>query len=379
MRQDERTSIHRIMYGTRFITSIALGVAIAGCSTGGGGPYQPASGPTPSSSTAPVGWPVRSAEYVDVWLHSFSLVTPDTARVPLFERGYRDRMLALRRQRNVVTALDANQATLAAGLSRNPELLNAQFAIFGFASFAELVRVTPQFIANDGSPATVTDPTTQQLFVWLRQYFPTVADREWLRVFVTAVQEEQTKFYESYWNATTADRAAVRQQVGSLWTGTYRQKFARFMRNAQLADGTMILSLPLGGEGRTVTDRAMGNGIAVPFPATTDSALNAIYVFAHEATGTLTQQALADNTTPADQRSGVVARMQPIANVRAGAILLQRIAPELVAGYERFYLAAIGTASTTGDPAAAFASAFQIPDGQLTGITRQIDLILAGI
>jgi hypothetical protein len=306
-------------------------------------------------------------------------LTPDTARVPLFERGYRDRMLALRRQRNLVTALDANQATLAAGLSRNPGLVSAQFAIFGFASFAELGRVIPQFIANDGSPATVTDPTTQQLFVWLRQYFPTVADREWLRVFLTAVQEEQTKFYESYWNATSADRGAVRQQVNSLWTGTYRQKFARFMRNTQMSDGTMILSLPVGGEGRTVTDRVMGNGIAVPFPATADSALNAIYVFSHETVGILTQQALMDNTTPADQRSGVVARMLPIATVRAGAILLQRIAPELVAGYERYYLSTIGTASPTGDPAAAFASAFQIPDGQLTGITRQIDLVLAGI
>jgi hypothetical protein len=367
------------MHGTRVISAIALLATAASCSTGGGGPYQPPSGPSPSSSTAPMGWPVRSAEYVDAWLHGFALLTADTARVPLFDRGYRDRMLALRRQRNVVTALDANQPTLSAGFTRNPALVNAQFAIFGFASFDEMVRVTQLFVRNDGSPSTVTDQTTQQLFVWLRNYFPTVADREWLRLFVLSLQEEQTKFYNSYWNALQGDRAAARQQVNTLWTGTYRQKFARFMRNVRLTDGTMILSVPLGGEGRTVTDPTLGNGIAVPFPSTADSALNAIYVFAHEVVGTETQRALVDNTTPADQRSGVVDRMLPIANVRAGAILLQRLAPELVAGYERYYLMISGMTSPSGGPATAFASAFSIPDAQLTGITRQIDLVLAGI
>jgi hypothetical protein len=366
------------MHGKRVVAFVALLAAVGGCSTGSGGPYQPPGGPSPSTQAA-LGWPVRTAEYVDVWLHGFALLTADTARVPLYDRGYRDRMLALRRQRNVTTALDANQATLSSGFTRNPALVNAQFAIFGFASFDEMVRVTQQFIQNDGSPGTVNDPTTQQLFVWLRPYFPTVADREWLRLFVISLQEEQNKFYNSYWAALHADRAATRQQVDALWSGTYKAKFQRFMRNVRLSDGTMILSMPIGGEGRTVIDAAMGNGIAVPYPSTTDSALNAVYVFAHELVGTETQRALIDNTTPADQRSGVVDRMLPIATVRAGAILIQRVAPELVAGYQRFYLRAIGMSAPAGDPNATFVSAFSLPDAQLTGITRQIDLVLAGI
>jgi hypothetical protein len=123
----------------------------------------------------------------------------------------------------------------------------------------------------------------------------------------------------------------------------------------------------------------MGNGIAVPYPSTSDSALNAVYVFAHELVGSETQRALIDNTTPADQRSGVVDRMMPIATVRAGAILVQRLAPELLVGYQRYYLHAIGMAAPAGDPDAAFVSAFSLPDAQLNGITRHIDLVLAGI
>ena len=365
------------MVGKRALSFIGLLAIAAGCATGSGGPYQPPAGSAPPN--APIGWPVRTAEYVDVWLHGFALLTADTAKVPLFERGYRDRMLALRRQRNVTTALDANQTMLSAGFTRNPGLINAQFAVFGFASFDELVRVSQLFVRNDGSPGTVNDPTTQQLFLWLRNYFPTVADREWLRLFVLSLQDEQTKFYSSYWAAVQSDRTAARQQVSTLWTGTYRAKFARFMRNVRLVDGTLILSLPLDGEGRTVTDPALGNGIAVPHPSTPDSAIDAIYVFAHELVATETQRALTDNTSPADQRNGVVDRMLPIATVRAGAILLQRVAPELVAGYQRYYLHSFGAAIPSGDPNAAFIGAYSLPDAQRDGIIRQIDLILQGI
>jgi hypothetical protein len=364
------------MNGKRYLSAISLIIATA-CSGGSGGPYTP-QGPSPSGN-APIGWPVRTAEYVDVWLHGFAIVEPDTSRVPLFERGYRARMQAIRQQRNVVTALDANQATLAAGFTRNPGLVGAQFAIFAFSSFDEMVRVTQLFIKNDGSPSTVNDQTTQQLFVWLRQYFPTVADREWLRVFVMSIQEEQTRFYQSYWNATYNDRAATRTRVNDLWIGTYRAKFERLLRNERLVDGTMVLSMPLGGEGRTVTDNTLGNGIAVPFPATPDSAMEAIYVFAHESVGSLTQRALVDNTTPADQRNGVVDKLLPIATVRAGALLLAKIAPELVTGYEQYYLQHIGVTVPAGNPDTTFVNAFSIPENQKTGIQRGIDLVLAGI
>lgn len=365
------------MHGKRLIAFAGLLAVAAGCATGSGGPYQPTTGGTPQN--APIGWPVRTAEYVDLWLHGFAILTSDTARVPLYDRGYRDRMLALRRQRNVTTALDANQPALAAGFTRNPGLVNAQFAVFAFQSFDELVRVSQLFVQNDGSPGTVNDQTTQQLFVWLRNYFPTVADREWLRLFVLSIQEEQTRFYNSYWNAVQSDRAAARQQVSTLWTGTYRPKFERFLRNVHLIDGTMVLSLPLGGEGRTITDATLGNGIAVNFPSTPDSALDAIYVFTHEIVASETQKALVDNTTPAEQRSGVVDKILPIATVRAGAMLLLKIAPDLVTGYERYYLHAVGAAIPSGDPDAAFIAAFPLTLAQRDGIMKQLDLILAGI
>jgi hypothetical protein len=367
------------MHGTRATLLVGLVAIALGCSSSGGS--LPQSTPPTPAPQAPIGWPVRTAEYVDLWMHGFALINPDTAKVPLFQRGYRDRMLAFRRERNVTTMLDANQAKLAAGLTRNPALAGGQFAVFGFDSFDEAVRVSLLFVQGDGSPGTVNDPSTKQLFVWLQQYFRTVADRDWLRLFVLSLQDEQTKFYNSYWTALQGDRAAARQQVNNLWTTTYRAKFAPFLRSTRLVDGTMILSLPIEGEGRTVTDPTLGNGIAVSYPATADSAITSIYTFTHELVGTATvvPRALEDNTTPAEQRAGVVDRIMPIATVRGGAMLLQRIAPELVAGYEQYYLHAIGAPIPTGDPGAAFVAAFALTDAQRDGIMKQIELVLAGI
>ena len=366
------------MNGKKLVIFAAALAAVAGCSTGG----APEPMPTPTTSTTantPVGWPVRTAEYVDLWLHGYALLTNDTAKVPLFERGYRERMLELRRQRNVVTALDANRQTLMDGIARNPGLGDGQFAVFSFASWDELARVAQLFVRNEGSPSTVNDPTTQQLFVTLRQYYRTVADREWLRLFVLSMQEEQTKFYQSYWNAQQVDRAPVRQAVEAAWTGTYRAKFQRYLRNERLVDGTFILSLPLDGEGRTIISPVQGNGVTVPLAANTADAMAAIYVFAHEVVGGASGRAVEDNLTPAEAREGAAAKYVPIAAVRGGALLLQRIAPELVAGYQRYYLRSTGAAVPAGDPNAAFIAAYSLPEAVATGIAKQIDLILAGI
>ncbi|HET9423931.1 MAG TPA: hypothetical protein VFO55_01060 [Gemmatimonadaceae bacterium] len=365
------------MHGKNLITLVATLAVVAGCATGGGSDPMP--GPTTSAANAPVGWPIRTAQHVDLWWHGYALLINDTSKVPLFDRGYRERMLDLRRQRNVVTALDANRQALQDGLARNPDLGNGQFAIFSFASFDEVLRVVPLFVRNEGSPSTVNDPTMQQLFLTLRNYYRTVADREWLRLFTASLQDEQNRFYGSYWNAQQVDRAPVRRAVETAWTNTYRAKFQRFLRNERLIDGTFILSLPLGGEGRALISAAQGNGIAVPLPESTTDAMASIYVFAHEAAGGVSSRAIEDNLTPAEARAGAAAKFTPIAAVRGGAILLQRIAPELVTGYQRYYLRQTGAAVPSGDPNAAFLAAYAIPEAVATGIARQIDLILAGI
>jgi hypothetical protein len=205
-----------------------------------------------------------------------------------------------------------------------------------------------------------------------------VAERDWLRLFVQAIQDENTKFYQSYWNAQQVDRGPVRQAITTAWDNTYKSKFQRYLRNERLSDGSFILSLPLGGEGRSILS-PQGNAIATTFPEATADAMNALYVFAHEISGNAAQRAIEDNLTPSQVREGLDKKLSPIGSVRGGAILLQRIAPELVEGYQRFYLRQTGAAVPAGDPGAAFIAAFDLPKEVADGLARQIDLVLAGI
>ena len=141
----------------------------------------------------------------------------------------------------------------------------------------------------------------------------------------------------------------------------------------------MILSLPIGGEGRTINDGKQSNAIAVDYPTTTDAAPEAIYTFAHEVVARLVDEAIRDNTTPAEQRAGTTGGYQGNGAVRGGALLLQRVAPELAPGYMRFYLRTAGAAAPAGDPSAAFSAAFPLPQAIVSAISRQIETALGGI
>jgi hypothetical protein len=306
------------------------------------------------------------------------MLTSDTARVPLFTRNYRESIRDIRSKRGVFTQLDANADNLSARFRVNPSLVNGQFIPFYFSSFQQIQQVTELFVRSDGDPRAASDPATQQLMAVLAAAFPSSADRDWLRLFVQCLADENARFYQSYWSGEQTARAATRETVDSIWRKNHA-RLQRFLNNTQQASGEIILSLPLGGEGRTVALSKQLSEVAVGFPATPDAALEAIYVFAHEAVNAITGPAITDNITPAEQRSGAANRYSPNANVRAGAVLLQRAAPELAAGYMRYYLRTAELAAPSGDPTTAFTAAFPIPDAIRDAITRQLDVVLGGI
>ena len=354
----------------------------AACATtgtsGGAGTAGSSAGSATMSTDAT--WPTSTREHVDLWLHGYAMLTADTARVPFFRRGYRQRMRELKSQRNVYTQLDANFDRLSARFVANPSLVNGQFVPLYFSSFEQIQQVVAAFLQSGGDPRAASDPTTQALFGILSGSFPSEADRDWLRLFVQSLADESNRFYHDYWSVEQRQRAATRQAVDEIWRNTYRPRLQRFLTNTQQENGEFMLSLPLDGEGRTVTFSKQQNSVSVAFPDTPAAAVEAVFVFAHEIVNSITATAISDNTTPAEQRSGASARYVAGANVRAGAILMQRIASAQVAQeYMRFYLRSAGLSAPAGDPTAAFVAAFPLPDAIIQAITRQLDIVLGGI
>lgn len=376
----------RIGSGWRLLACATTITVVACASTGGGASQAGSARPTPASSTPATSgqprapsWRLATLEHVDLWLHGFALLTSDTGHVPFFARGYKQRITAAKRQRNLFTQLDANQKELSARFASNPALTNAQFLAMYFGSLQEIVSATDYFIRSNGNPRAASDPQIQQQIALLAANFPSGADRNWLRLFVQSLQDESTRFFHGYWTGEQQARGAAYAAFQDAWTARYYPKLSRFLNNTQQASGQLVLSLPLGGEGRTVNDGKQSNLVAVEFPATIDAAPDALFGFVHEAVAKLVGEAIADNTTAAEQRSGVTVGYTGNGAVRGGALLLQRVAPELLPAYMRYYLATVGQNPPSGDPSAAFASAFSLPAAIVSAINKQIDVVLGGI
>lgn len=354
------------------IAALAI-VGMLGCASSGtsGG----AAGGAQATSPAQV-WPVITRSHVDLWLHGYAMLLRDTATVPVFRRGYRDRVQAVKTQKGITTQLDANRERLQSRLALSPALINGQFAPMYFASFDQMRQVIGLFIQAQGNVGATNDVTLRQYFSVLASTFQSAADREWLRIFTESLEDERRRFYQEYWTSEHAGRIGFVRQADSLWQAVYRPKLQRFLNNTRQENGDLILALTLGAEGRTVNFASRQNAVAVTMPE--QETAEAFYVFAHEVVSSIVSTAVNDNITPNDQRSGLGAKYITLGSVRGGAILLQRAAPELLAGYIRYYLSQAGQ-PTTGDANARFAAAFPLPDVIRQAIERQVDVVLGGI
>ena len=364
----------------QIVTSLAIVALIGGCASAGTTPGDtPTSGTVGQNPTNPTEqWAVKTREHVDLWFHGFAMISDDTTLVPYFRRGYRTTMAGLKSRSNVVTQLDANNARLKSRLTANPSLVNAQFLPLYFDSFDAMASAVDLLYRSDGNPRAASNQETAETIALLAGYFPGAADRDWARLFVQSLRDEDSRFYRSYWDQQQRELGAVFTAVTSLWQNTYRARFQTFLNNTTQSDGEIYLSLPLDGEGRTLSAGKRQNATAVTFPQRSSDANEAIYVLAHEVVGSLVAIAVRDNVTPTDQRLGVADRYIASGAVRAGAMLLQKIAPELVNGYARYYLLSANRSVGT-NPVTSLTSVFSLPEGIRDAIQRQLDVVLGGI
>jgi hypothetical protein len=376
--------------GRQLAALVATLGMLGACASGGAGAdpgvEQPSgaggAGQAGGTTTTNVAWPVKTREHVDLWLHSFAMISSDTAKIPFFRRNYRSEMQVLKNQQNIVTALDANREQLAGRLRTNPEIANAaQFLPLYFGSWEDLKTAASHFVQTEGDPRRARDPAIQAAIAALAGYFPRPADREWFRVFMNSIDDESTKFYHGYWLQQQRNRTSTVDALNTLWQQTYYPKFRRYLMGTQQSNGDMLLSLPIGGEGRTIGSSPTSVGprsslVTVTYPQADPN--EAIYVFAHEIVGTVMNTVITDNTTPAEKRDGLDQKYASDGLVIGGALLLQRIAPELLDGYARYYLR-VANVSAGNDPQAALRSAFPLPENFRAAFNRQLDIVLGGI
>jgi hypothetical protein len=338
----------------------------------------PCAAQLPGAAMRDVKWPIRTREHVDLWLHGFAMISGDTSPVPLFRRGYREALIAARTKASAVTDLDVNHDALAKRLRENPSLVNAQFIVFSFQSWDELVAAIDAFTKADGDPKKARTKEMSVLIANLARIFPSKADRDFARTFTKALQNEKEVFFHAWWVDEMRRRERTLAAVEAIWRSELFPKLQGFLNHSGQPNGELVLSLAIEGEGRSALDSRERGQVAVGFPDSPDRATDALFVFAHEVVGPLAEPAIEDNTTPAEKRSGIATTIGSYALVRGGAALMARLSPELAAGYARFYLRVAGV-TFDGDPMAALARTFPIPAPMLASIDRQIAISFGGI
>lgn len=366
---------------------LALGAFAAACHSG---PVvvtsTPSAQPVASSgagTAAPAsrgasGWRIETREHVDLWLHGFAMLQADSSLVPYYRLGYRGEVSAARQGLGATTQLDRNATILQQRLTANPALASAQFVALYFASWDDLRRGCQRFLRAQGNVQMAGDQESVRMYATLATYFPTGTDREWLRLFVESLDDERTRFFRTWWQQQQAARASVRSALESAWRSQYAAAFGRFLHGTNQREGSILLALPLDGEGRSLDVGRRDNFIGVGYPAPAEDPLTALYVVAHEVVGTVSNAVVRDHTTPADQQSGAAGRLSTLAAVRGGAMMLSRVAPELVDGYRRTYLR-IARQLPGADVARQFEAVFPLPEGIRAALEHQIDLVLNGI
>lgn len=367
----------RVFSGMRRLLLFATMLATTACAS------APAVGTPAASTTDPTAppiaarWPVKSLPHLDLWIHAFAMVANDSALVPLYQRGYRDSVTVVKNRLNLLTSLDANRESLEKGLRANPGYLQAQFFAFEFLDWDHMRLSIERFLQAQGDPQRARDQATAQHVALWASVFRTSVDREWLRLFFTGVTDEATRFYIDQRAQAFRERHLVVTAIDSMWHGKYMSLFERFLSNSGQRNGDLILSMPLGGEGRASTGRDGRALIAVAFPARETDAPDAMIVFAHEVVGSIVGSVVADHTTPAEKRDGAADRMVSAGQVRAGAILVQRVAPDLLPRYVAYYLREADKGA--GSAIDALERAFPLPTAVTDGLRRQIDVVLGGI
>ncbi len=370
----------KILPRSVFVPLALMGaIGVLACASGTGASQPGTVQPVITGRSGVTTWPVKTREHVDLWLHGFALLSSDSSKIPLFRPGYRDELTVLKNRANVLTQLDVNHEKLARQVAANRALVNAQFVPFYFSTLDEMHGAIDRFVQSDGNPSAARTETEAAQFAVLASYFRSASDRTWLALFASSLWDEDTKFFHSYWTQQQRQRANVIDSTTAMWQNLMRPRIQRFLTNTQQRDGDILLSLPLDGEGRTLSaSGTVRTSVAVTFPVRPADAPEAMYGLAHELVGAVTNSAIVDNTSPAEQRNGVADRYASAAAVRGGLILLEKFVPELADGYARYYVASTGTAPGAS-PRAQLVSLFRLPDAIRDAIARQINMVDSGI
>lgn len=344
---------------------LALGLAAFTAACAGGAP-EPAQ-PTAALANE---WRFSVDEHVALWYHGLAISDAGSAgslAVPMYRNGYAAEVDAARRRLGGGTPLTS---TVGSRLESSGAIDGLQFMPLYFSSFEQIRQAVDVWNRADGDPNRAADAQTQAVIAFLSQRFPNAAQRTAVVDFVAALEQERTAFFARWWQESQPTGLA--QEAEALWRSLQPQMVA-FLRYTDAGGGHATLVPALRGEGRAES----GRGIAVTAVGGRNGEDARVIVgrVLHELAYPIAAEAIADAVAPARIREIGQETLVSRAAVRAGAMVIERIAPELLSAYTDDYIRAAG-----GDPGrTTLIRQFPLPDELVPALESSVQLATAGI
>ena len=345
---------------------LAAGV-LAGC---GGGDPGPAA-PTPALANE---WRFTADEHIALWYHGLALAdagsSPDDA-VPIYRAGYAAEAQAARgRLGRGSSPFAAGAATIGGRIESSGAADGLQFLPLYFDSWEQIRQAVDVWQRAAGDPSRAGDPQTQAVIAFLSQRFPNASQRAAVVEFVGALEQERASFFAAWWRDTQPTATAAEAQT--LWR-TMQPQLTAFLRYSDAGGGHVSLTPALRGEGRAESGR--GVAVAAIGGRSGEDARAIVGRVIHELAYSLAAEAVRDAVAPARIREIGEDVLVARAAVRAGAMVLERVAPELLAAYREDYIRAAG-----GDPArVTLVQQFDLPNELVPALENAVQLATAGI
>lgn len=362
---------------------LVVGTVLAGCAPAAGGPtVGPPAGPV-REPLAPgeVRWTVATYPEFDLWYHGLAYTGfGATGDVPIYRPEYVREIVAAKRALGAhPTVLDERAEEFGRLFAADERFAALQFLPLYFANGEEFFGALRAWVQAGGDPGRAGSQRAAQMVGFLSRQLPTQAERQTVARWLDVLAEEDLAFFDRYRAGRQAELASLAARVQGVWEGI-APSVQPVLDYLILNEGEMVLSLPLGSEGRTIDLGRQDNRVAVGVPDP-DRPADAVWAFLHELMYPYVRTVIEDQVSPAERRSigeEVLARR---AAVRAGAALLARAAPESVADYQAAYLRWAGTTPPASpmQRGPAFEREYPVPAGLAEALAEGLESILRGI
>jgi hypothetical protein len=323
--------------------------------------------------------------------------------LPLHDSAYAERAKADKRLRGIApTPLEQRAAELGAAFRRSAALDQLEFLPLYFEDLDALVSGIRLWTQVGGDPRRAGGAQAANVVALLSGMFPQATQRELVASFMNVLVEERSRYFAAHWAERRAllDRAA--QIAQAEWDGIAAE-LRPLLGYLNLEGGDVFLVPTLGAEGRIVPrgagrpraavradlpERLTGgdadggaNDTADTEARATGKADAALFGFVAELLYPLAGDAVREHVAPARARELGSALLEQHAAVRAGALVLQRVAPGRLDAYRQHYLRAAGRVPGADAEAsrAMFEAVFTLPAELETGLAEMLDAALAGI